>query len=286
MFSNKFQCCYACNGFSINLRNIAQGTSASVSMLLCLQWVQYRLIVLFERRLLCFNAAMPAMGLVFTSILLCKSSIPQFQCCYACNGFSIFSFYQLVIFKLKYVSMLLCLQWVQYGTSDKYLTEAFMVSMLLCLQWVQYNQFSEGNAQIFICFNAAMPAMGLVYAARVDGKYLLPEFQCCYACNGFSITTYGSKRFKITKSFNAAMPAMGLVYKLSTLISFKVNVSMLLCLQWVQYFCYNTALKPAWTVSMLLCLQWVQYYQIRLTSNPENCWFQCCYACNGFSICT
>ena len=37
------------------------------------------------------------------------------------------------------------------------------------------------------------------------------EFQCCYACNGFSMGGGGSRGVVVRSSFNAAMPAMGLV---------------------------------------------------------------------------
>ena len=127
-----------------------------------------------------------------------------------------------------------------------------------------------------------MPAMGLVYGSREMMFSILSKFQCCYACNGFSIYSKKnhrrlSKRFQccyacngfsiqpfyhlnmILESFNAAMPAMGLVFIRLKVLKKVLYVSMLLCLQWVQYICVFTELINIAYVSMLLCLQWVQY---------------------------
>ncbi len=62
----KFQCCFACNGFSIN-GNIFIKISND-----------------------CFNAALPAMGLVLKEWELHVTYKIKFQCCFACNGFSIY----------------------------------------------------------------------------------------------------------------------------------------------------------------------------------------------------
>ena len=174
-------------------------------MLLRLQWVQYKLKRAANFALDCFNAASPAMGLVSYKREIRRPS-QQFQCCFACNGFSIAL--ESVQFKIDKVSMLLRLQWVQYAYTWKH-TNGNGVSMLLRLQWVQYfvpKILSEGPT----------------------------KFQCCFACNGFSIR----RRFALVC---------------------KGPVSMLLRLQWVQYR----------TQKGRLC---------------ELKRFQCCFACNGFSI--
>ncbi len=83
-------------------------------------------------------------------------------------------------------------------------------------------------------FNAALPAMGLVfYEVRSSSFHFFP-FQCCFACNGFSMLTQRCLPYGLLSCFNAALPAMGLVYynSLKSVNAF-VKVSMLLCLQWV-----------------------------------------------------
>ncbi|WCL81083.1 hypothetical protein PPO43_14000 [Saprospira sp. CCB-QB6] len=58
-----------------------------------------------------FNAALPAKGLVFNMNLNQDGSQFQFQCCFACKGFSIQYELEPRRFTIP-VSMLLSLQWV------------------------------------------------------------------------------------------------------------------------------------------------------------------------------
>ncbi len=82
-------------------------------------------------------------------------------------------------------------------------------------------------------FNAALPAMGLVLKNLKKQSKSMARFQCCFACNGFSITLPGVDE-SIRVCFNAALPAMGLVFYNNLNFLWKNRkVSMLLCLQWV-----------------------------------------------------
>ena len=81
-------------------------------------------------------------------------------------------------------------------------------------------------------FNAASPAMGLVSIGRSE-KRVLRQFQCCFACNGFSICMLVKPKRR-SQCFNAASPAMGLVYMIDAFDYLTgQQVSMLLRLQWV-----------------------------------------------------
>ena len=107
-------------------------------MLLSLQWVQYvndRGLIGFVHR--GFNAAQPAMGLVFVEAREVNVKEVLFQCCLACNGFSM------------YYTLAQRSKWQE-------------VSMLLSLQWVQYAVVTPPANTSVASFNAAQPAMGLV----------------------------------------------------------------------------------------------------------------------------
>ena len=83
--------------------------------------------------------------------------------------------------------------------------------MLLSLQWVQYKMKKTTEGTTYFGFNAAQPAMGLVFG------------------------NYGVEWIDAS-SFNAAQPAMGLVQiKYERENASRGRVSMLLSLQWVQY---------------------------------------------------
>ncbi len=161
-------------------------------MLLCLQWVQYRktnppVLIHFSKWKTSFNAALPAMGLVSATIpISIACSIVKFQCCFACNGFSIQSSVCVQSSGVA-VSMLLCLQWVQYAS----VTEQYQLSneFQCCFACNGFSiiggpDLDLGNRN---CFNAALPAMGLVYTA-----------------------VFVLRSCKVR--FNAALPAMGLVF--------------------------------------------------------------------------
>ena len=177
-----FQCCFACNGFSILPHQKAEVFTV-VSMLLRLQWVQYK-------------------WANYARILT-----ESFQCCFADNGFRILSKH--LVIESNVVSMLLRLQWVQYLFEAVNKSQNVIVSMLLRLQWVQYAweylsdkkdksfnaaspamglvlSISQFLGNFFNCFNAASPAMGLVYEFSHSQPRNWP-FQCCFACNEFSI---------------------------------------------------------------------------------------------------
>ena len=74
--------------------------------------------------------------------------------------------------------------------------------------------------------------MGLVYLKTKDFLMIHKKFQCCFACNGFSMS-FVEKANKNIKGFNAASPAMGLVYAVTASALIAIKVSMLLRLQWV-----------------------------------------------------